>query len=86
MPDDENPYPPPVTFDHHSSTAIRAFQIGNDEIHTVFVETSLWTGLKTYSTNSAGESTPMQRGACRFEVGDHERHQVEIQVDGLGKP
>ncbi len=81
MPGDENPYLPPVTFDYHSGSAGRSFQIGGDEMNTVFVEASLWTGLKTHSSNAAGKSTPVRCGPCRFELGERERHQVEIQVD-----
>ncbi len=85
MPSDENIYLPPVMFDHHSGSAFRSFKVGGDEINTVFVEASLWTGLKTHSSNAARKSTPVQRGTCRFELGERERHQVEIQVDRIGR-
>ena len=78
---DENPYLSAATVDHRLGSARRSFQVGRDEISTILVETSLWTGLRTHSTNAAGNSTPVQRGACRFEVGERERHQVVIQVD-----
>ncbi len=81
----ENPYLPPATDNDHFGSSRRSFQVGLDELSTVSVETSLWTGLKTYSTNDRGISTPVHRGACRFEVGERERHQVEIRVDGTGR-
>jgi len=78
---DENPYSPPATVHHRAGVACRSFQVGREEINTVIVETSLWTGLSTHSTDAAGNSTPVQRGPRQFEVGERERHQVEIQVD-----
>lgn len=59
----------------------RRFQVGCDEVYTILVESSLWTGLRTHAIDAAGVSTPVHRGACRFEVGERERHEVEIQVD-----
>ena len=81
----ENPYLSPATNDHRLGNSSRSFQVGRDEIHTVCVETSLWTGLRTHSINAAGNSTPAQRGPCQFEVGERERHQVVIQVDKTGR-
>jgi hypothetical protein len=68
----------------HLSRSVRRFVVGREEINIICVEASLWTGLKTNSTNAAGRSTPVRRGACRFEVGERERHQFEIQVGVTG--
>ena len=77
----ENPYVSPATIGHRLEGAVRSFQVGREEINTIFVETSLWTGLRTHSTNAAGDATPVQRGPCRLEVGERERHEVVIEVD-----
>lgn len=85
MPDNENPdnpYSPPATISDHYGMARRTFQIGRKEIHTICVETSLWKGLRTHTVDAAGNSTPAQRGTCRFLVGQREQHQVEVQIDG----
>jgi len=65
--------------------ARRTFQIGRDEIHTICVETSLWRGLRTHTIDAAGNSTPAQRGPCRFQLGKREQHQVEVYVDTTGR-
>ena len=81
MKDNEKPYLPSATVHDRAAIARRSFDVGSDEITTIFVEASIFTGLRTHSTNSAGNSTPVRRGACRFQVGERERHEIVIQVD-----
>ena len=81
----ENPYASPATTVGRLGSSTHSFQVGQEEISTIFVETSIWTGLKTHSTDAAGKPTPVHRGACRFEVGKRERHQVAIKVNGIAK-
>lgn len=83
--DSQNPYEPPATINQSVGGSVRSFQVGVDEINTVFVRASFWTGIRTYSTDAAGTSGPVHRGPCQFEVGNRERHQVKIEVDDLGK-
>jgi hypothetical protein len=83
--DVENPYKPPATINQGVGRAVRSFQVGVDEINTVFVEASFLTGLKTHSIDAAGISGPVYRGVCRFEVGETERHQVMIETDGMAR-
>lgn len=66
MPDNENPYRPPATVVHHVDALRRSFQVGDEEVYIVVVETSLWGGLRTYLTDAAGNSTFVQRGPCQF--------------------
>ena len=81
----ENPYASPATSVGLSGSATRSFQVGQEEVSTIFVKTSIWRGLKTHSTDAAGKTTPIHRGACQFEVGKRERHKVAIKVTGIAK-
>lgn len=84
-PGSHNPYQPPVAVHKPIVGVIRSFQVGVREFSTVFVESSLWTGLRTYAVDAAGVTGPVHQGACRFEVGTQERHRVEIEIDGLAR-
>ena len=76
-----NPYaPPPVDVDSLMCRR-RAIQVGQQEIHTVIVETSLVRGLQTHVVDAADNATPVQRGPCRMQVGEREVHQVEVELD-----
>lgn len=82
---DNNPYVSPVTVEDQSNATRRSFRVGVQEVHTVVVETSLWSGLRTHTTNEVGTSTPVVRGNCEFEIGEHERHVIKVAVDGTGR-
>ncbi|GAA5508426.1 hypothetical protein [Novipirellula caenicola] len=76
-----NPYAsPPIDVDSLAKRR-RAIQVGNQEIHTVIVETSLLRGLQTHVVDAAGNATPVQRGTCRMQIGEREVHQVEVELD-----
>ncbi|MGV7229621.1 MAG: hypothetical protein ACQ9IQ_13280 [Nitrospirales bacterium] len=81
MKDNEKPYLPSAKAHDRAVFARRSFDVGSDEVTTIFVEASIFTGLRTHSTNSAGNSTLVRRGACRFQVGERERHEIAIEVD-----
>jgi len=76
-----NPYAPPQVDADWLVMRRRTFRIGREEIHTIIVETSLLTGLKTHTVDAAGNSTPTLRGTCRFHVGQREEHEVAVQLD-----
>ncbi len=76
----------PATVDCWFGRSRYCFRVGSEETNTICVESSLWTGLRTYSINAAGISTSIVRGPCRFEVGDRERHEVVVQLDNAGRP
>ena len=80
-----NPYEPPVALDRRTLKNVRSFQVGVDEISTIFVQSSYWTGITTQATDAAGISGPRRRGACQFEVGERERHRVRIEIDSLAR-
>ncbi|WP_442510401.1 hypothetical protein SH528x_002019 [Novipirellula sp. SH528] len=78
-----NPYePPPLDVDWLVMRR-RAIPVGREEIHTVIVQTSLSRGLKTHTVDAAGEATPIQRGPCCIQIGERERHQVEVELDAM---
>ncbi len=76
-----NPYSPPVSTSRRIAGLIRSFKVGHDKTHTVFVESSFWTGLTTHVTDQDGVAGPPHKGACRFEVGSEKPHYVQIEVD-----
>lgn len=80
-----NPYAPPTSVSERLDGAVRSFRVGVDEVVTVFVEASVWTGITTYAQDSEGNSGPTHRGHCQFEVGQRERHEVVIEVDRNGR-
>ncbi|MEQ9408196.1 MAG: hypothetical protein RIK87_10745 [Fuerstiella sp.] len=83
--DSENPYKAASWVNHRIGGVVRSFRVGVDEINTVFVESSLWSGLRTHFVDATGMPGTVYRGPCRFETGQRERHQVAIEVDGLGR-
>ena len=85
MKDNEQPHLPSATVHDRASIARRSFDVAKDEITTFFVEASIFMGLRTHSFNSAGHSTPVRQGACRFQVGECEQHEIAIQVDRTAK-
>lgn len=80
-----NPYESPASVNDRIDGSVRSFRVGVDEITTVFVEASVWTGIKTYGRDALGNSGPVHRGPCQFEVGKSERHGIMIEVDGVGR-
>ena len=80
-----NPYEPPTSVNDRISGTVRSFQVGVKEITTVFVEASVWTGIRTYARDVESNSGPVHRGPCQFEVGKRERHEITITVDGTGR-
>jgi len=83
-----NPYEPPTSVNDRISGAVRSFRVGVKEITTVFVEASVWTGIRTYARDvesDLGDLGPVHRGPCQFEVGKRERHEITIAVDGTGR-
>ena len=76
-----NPYEPPSLDVDWMVMRRRAIQVGREEIHTVIVQTSLSRGLKTHTVDATGEATPIQRGPCRIQIGEREKHLVEVGVD-----
>jgi hypothetical protein len=80
-----NPYEPPALVNDGIVGAVRSFRVGVEEIITVFVEASVWTGIRTYARDVESDSGPVHRGPCQFEVGTRERHEVTIEVDGTGR-
>ena len=51
----------------------------------MFVESSIWTGIRTHARNTEGDSSPVLRGPCQFETGKLERHEIRIDVGGTGR-
>ena len=80
-----NPYEPPTLVNDGISVAGRSFRVGVREITTVFVEASIWTGIRTYARDVDSDLGPVHRGPCQFEVGERERHEITIAVDGTGR-
>ena len=80
-----NPYEPPASVNDRIAGAVRSFRVGEEEITTVFVEASVWTGIRTYARDLESHLGPVHRGPCQFEVGERERHEITIAVDGTGK-
>ena len=80
-----NPYEPPTSVNDRISGAVRSIQVGVNEITTVFVEASIWTGISTYARDVNSESGPVHRGPCQFQVGQREQHEIAIAVDGTGR-
>ncbi len=80
-----NPYEPPTPVNDRISGAVRSFRVGVKEITTVFVEASVWTGIRTYARDVKSNLGPVHRGPCQFEVGKQERHEITIAVDGTGR-
>ena len=80
-----NPYEPPTLVNDGISGAVRSFRVGVREITTVFVEASIWTGIRTYARDVDSDLGPVHRGPCQFEVGKRERHEITIAVDGTGR-
>lgn len=62
----------------------RFFEVGDRVVQTVFVKWSVWAGLRTYATDATGASTAKFRGACCFDAGTSELHQIEIRVTKSG--
>ena len=80
-----NPYEPPTSVNDRIADAVRSFRVGAQEVSTVFVEASVWTGIRTYARDEESDSGPVHRGPCQFEVGKRERHEIMIAVDGTGR-
>ena len=80
---DNNPYASPQAATDWLVKRRRTFRIGREEIHTIIVDTSLFTGLKTHTVDAAGTSSPKLRGTCRFPVGQREEHQVSVELDAM---
>jgi hypothetical protein len=80
-----NPYEPPTSVNDGISGAVRSFRVGVKEVTTVFVEASVWTGIRTYARDVESDVGPAHRGPCQFEVGKRERHEITIAVDGTGR-
>ena len=80
-----NPYEPPTSVNDRISGAVRSFRVGEKEITTVFVEASVWTGIRTHARDVDSNLGPVHRGPCQFEVGKRERHEITIAVDGTGR-
>lgn len=81
---DANPYRPPAPVSPRLGF-VRTFQVGKQETHTVFIEASFWTGLRSYAVDAEGTAGPVHRGAAQFEVGKQERHEIRIEVDRSAK-
>ena len=77
-----NPYESPTSVKDRVSGAVRSFLVGGEETITVFVEASVWTGIRTYARDVEGDSGEVHRGTCQFEVGTGGCHEVKIEVDG----
>lgn len=77
-----NPYQPPNPVNERVSSAVRSFKVGDKEITTVFVKASLWKGIQTYTGDVDRPADLIHRGTCQFEVGENERHDIRIDVDG----
>ena len=80
-----NPYEPPSSVNDRVFGAVRSFGVGVNEITTIFVEASIWTGIRTYARDVEDELGPVHRGPCQFEVGKLESHEITIAVDGTGR-
>ena len=80
-----NPYEPPTSVNDRISGAVRSFRVGVKEITTVFVEASVWTGIRTYARDVERNLGTVHRGPCQFEVGKRERHEITMAVDGTGR-
>jgi len=78
-----NPYQPPTSVNEQITGALSSFRVGINETITVFIEASIWTGIKTYVRDAEGNAGPVYRGSCEFEVGKVERHQITVAVDNL---
>lgn len=79
-----NPYEPPTVINNRCVSEVRRIQVGIEEKTTVIIESSLRRGISTYTTDSENRSGPVHHGPCQFEVGESERHEVRITVDGTG--
>lgn len=80
-----NPYQSPASPSLKNNRNVRCFQVGVDEVYTVVVQASPWTGISTYSIDSTGVAGSVHRGPCQLEVGKTKPHQVQIAVDNTGK-
>lgn len=80
-----NPYESPTSVKDRVSGTVRSFLVGGEETITVFVEASVWTGIRTYARDAEGVSGEVHRGTCQFEVGKGGCHEVKIEVDGVGR-
>ena len=67
-----NPYEPPTSVNDRIAGAVRSFRVGEEEITTVFVEASVWTGIRTYARDLESHLGPVHRGPCQFEVGERD--------------
>lgn len=80
-----NPYQPPTSVNEQITGARSSFQVGVNETITVFIEASIWTGIKTYARDMESNVGPVHRGSCEFEVGKVERHQIAVAVDNMAR-
>jgi len=77
----ENPYASPAIDRDSLMMRRRAIQIGRDEVQTIVIDRSLAWGLATHSVDADGNSGPRHRGPCRFQAGQEEVHQIEVELD-----
>ena len=74
-----NPYSPP-----RSVTPLRpqrTFQIGNQDLFTLVVTSSFWTGIHCAAFDAAGKTLAYHRGTGSFIAGEAEVHRIAIATD-----